>query len=59
MTLPLSRERSLNALYFRSADRLRAAGELVVRLHDTELRIVDGVLADRAEGRRAVAGEAS
>jgi hypothetical protein len=28
----------------RLADRLRAAGELVVRLHDTELRIVDGVL---------------
>jgi len=26
MTLPLSRERSLDALYFRSADRLRAAG---------------------------------
>ena len=29
----------------RLTDRLRAAGELVVRLHDTELRIVNGVLA--------------
>ena len=40
----------------RLADRLRAAGDLVVRLHDTELRIVNGVLATvAAPGTLAIA----